>query len=95
MTHRRLANAAHVSRTLSLAAFGAAAFITAAVAQPPGAQISIDDALRIARQSGLATITKIERDHRKWEAEGRDGSGHRIELDIDATSGAVLKTERK
>ena len=61
------------------------------LAQTPAT--GIDDALRIARANGIATITKIEMDDGKWEVEGRNAAQQRIEIDIDPASGKILKTE--
>lgn len=66
-------------------------FAAPVLAQTPA--IGIDDALRIARENGLATITKIEMDDGKWEVEGRNAAQQRIEIDIDPASGKILKTE--
>ncbi|MBS7545428.1 PepSY domain-containing protein [Ancylobacter oerskovii] len=81
---------------LGSALLGAALF--AGLALPVRAQtpaISIDDALRIVRANGLATVTQLELDGRKWEAEGRDGAGRRMEVDVDAATGKVLRTETR
>ncbi|RTL94417.1 PepSY domain-containing protein [Ancylobacter aquaticus] len=66
-------------------------FAAPALAQTPAT--GIEDALRIARENGLATITKIEMDDGKWEVEGRNAAQQRIEIDIDPASGKILKTE--
>lgn len=58
------------------------------------AEISAEEAIRIAQENGVVTVTEVDRDTNKWEIEGRDADGREIEVDIDATSGAVLKVER-
>ncbi|WP_428031023.1 PepSY domain-containing protein [Ancylobacter sp.] len=62
-----------------------------ALAQTP--TISAEDALRIARDGGLTTITSIELDDGEWEAEGRDSAGKEMEIDINAATGAVVRRE--
>ena len=62
-----------------------------AFAQTPA--IGVEDALRIARDGGLATITSIELDDGEWEAEGRDSAGKEMEIDINAKTGAVVRRE--
>jgi uncharacterized membrane protein YkoI len=66
-----------------------------AQAQAPQAPaISIEQATKMARDAGLATIREIELDDGKWEIEGRTQAGERRELHIDATSGKTLRNER-
>ncbi len=64
-----------------------------ALAQTPAT--GIDDALRIARDNGVATVTKIELDDGKWEVEGMNADQRKIEIDIDPATGKVLKTETR
>lgn len=64
------------------------------LAGPALADITAEDAIRIARDNGVATVTEVDREDGKWEIEGHDGEGREIEVDIDATSGAVIKIER-
>ncbi len=64
------------------------------LAGPALAEISAEDAIRIAQENGVASVTEVDRDDGKWEVEGRDADGREIEVDVDATSGAVLKVER-
>lgn len=72
----------------------AAALSVGLMTGPALADITAEDAIRIARDNGVATVMEVDRDDGKWEIEGRDGDGREIEVDIDATSGAVLKIER-
>jgi len=69
----------------------------AAFAQTAGAvtpQIGRQQARRIAAASGVVRVKEIELDDGKWEIEGTDGAGRKIEIDIDARSGKVLRIER-
>jgi hypothetical protein len=73
----------------------AASLITFVVAAGPAAaqnRIEIEDAIRIARENGIVAFREVERDDGRWEVEGRDAEGRKLELDIDApgTSQATL-----
>ncbi|MDP2296607.1 MAG: PepSY domain-containing protein [Pseudolabrys sp.] len=57
------------------------------------AQLTIEDARRIARENGMKTVKEIELDDGRWEVEGRDGTGREMEIEIHARTGAVLKIE--
>ena len=66
-----------------------------AFAQAPQAPaVSLEQATKIARDAGLVMIREIELDDGKWEVEGRNRTGERRELHIDAASGKVLRDER-
>ena len=66
-----------------------------AQAQARAAQISIQDALRIATDKGIRDIREVELTRNRWEIEGRDARGRRVEVYIDARSGQILKIELK
>ncbi|MFN3614707.1 MAG: PepSY domain-containing protein, partial [Rubrimonas sp.] len=74
----------------------AAALLTLALAAPAAAQtISAEEAIAIAREAGMVEVRDVELDDgREWEIEGRDAQGRKIEVDIDARTGAVIKVER-
>lgn len=57
------------------------------------AQLTIDDARRIAGENGMKTFKELKLDDGRWEAEGRDGAGREMEIEIHARTGAVLKIE--
>ncbi|WP_371347375.1 PepSY domain-containing protein [Ancylobacter sp. IITR112] len=80
---------------LSLAPVLTACVLVAAPALAQTPTTGIEDALRIARDNGVASVTKIELDDGKWEVEGRNADQREIEIDIDRTSGKVLKTETR
>ena len=56
--------------------------------------LTIDDVRNMALARGVATIEEIELDHGIWEVQGRDASGHKIEMKVDALSGEILKMRR-
>jgi hypothetical protein len=41
------------------------------------------------------SIKEIELDDGIWEVEGRDGSGRKIEIEVDAVRGEIVKIKRK
>ena len=48
----------------------------------------------MALDKGIATIKEIELDDGIWEVEGRDASGPKIEMKVDALSGEIVKMRR-
>ena len=58
------------------------------------ASITAEQAIEIAKQQGLVTVKEVDRDDGKWEVEGTDASGREIEVDIEISSGKVLKVDR-
>ena len=58
-------------------------------------RLTIDDVRAMAFAKGISTIKEIELDDGIWEVEGRDASGHRIEMEADAASGEIVKMRRK
>jgi hypothetical protein len=45
--------------------------------------------------AGYTDITEIERDRTGYEAKARNKEGQRIKIDLDLTSGDILKTKVK
>lgn len=56
------------------------------------APVSIDRAIAIAREAGVAYISEVECDRERWEIEGRHVDGRWFEVGISARDGRVLKT---
>ncbi len=48
----------------------------------------------MAFDKGVATIKQIELDG-VWEVEGPDAGGHKIEIEVDARSGEIVKIKRR
>jgi uncharacterized membrane protein YkoI len=84
--------------TIAMIGFVAIAAAWPAYAQAPqtpqASAVSLEQATKIARDAGLVTIREIELDDGKWQVEGRNQSGERRELHIDAASGKMLRNER-
>lgn len=71
---------------LGLLAFG----LPAAAAK----RLTVEDVRLMAFDKGIVTIKEIELDDGVWEVEGRDASGHKIEIKVDAESGEIVKIKR-
>lgn len=87
--------------TMAMIGFVAVAAGWPAYAQAPQASqaspnpaVSLEQATKIAREAGLVMIREIELYDGKWEIEGRNQTGERRELHIDASSGKMLRNER-
>lgn len=87
----------------ALGALGAVALATPALADHRGghdhgaahdhAAITQERALEIARGQGVATVEEVKLEEGLWEVEGRTSDGQRIEVEINAANGAVVKRE--
>ena len=62
-------------------------------ALPAGAQksVTVEDVRTIALDKGIVEIKEIELDDGVWEVEGWDPDGRKVEMDVDARTGAVIK----
>jgi predicted small secreted protein len=67
---------------------------TPAMAYDTGDLISMQQALRVATNIGLVTVAHTQFAGYEWQIEGRDISGRYMEVDVDATTGAVLNVDR-
>jgi len=56
-------------------------------------QINRHQAVRIARQYGLARVTDVDFDRGRWEVEGRTRRGARVEVEISARTGRVVDVD--
>jgi predicted small secreted protein len=65
-----------------------------AMAYDSGDLISMQEALRVATDLGLVTVSHTEFAGDEWQIEGRDRSGRYMEVDVDATTGEVLNVDR-
>ena len=72
-------------------ALGAA---TPAMAADTGGYISMQRALAVASDMGLATIQHTQFAGDEWQISGRDISGRYMEVDVDVNTGAVLNVDR-
>lgn len=79
---------------LPLAAAVSLSLAVPAMAYDSGSLISMQDALGVATDIGLVTVSDTEFAGNEWQIEGRDGSGRYMEVDVDATTGDVLNVDR-
>jgi hypothetical protein len=79
---------------LSLAAAVALGAAAPATAYDSGGLLSMQEALGVATDIGLVTVSNTEFAGYEWQIEGRDISGRYMEVDVDATTGAVLNVDR-
>jgi hypothetical protein len=49
--------------------------------------------IRNLESAGYTDVRDLEKDDGIWEAEATNAAGQRVELDIDPTSGAVIREE--
>jgi hypothetical protein len=65
-----------------------------AMAYDSGDLISMQEALSVATDLGLVTVSHTEFAGDEWQIEGRDMLGRYMEVDVDATTGEVLNVDR-
>jgi hypothetical protein len=69
-------------------------FATPALAYDTGGYISMQRALDVAGDMGMATISHTQFAGDEWQVEGRDISGRYMEVDVDVNTGEVLNVDR-
>ncbi|MBR0649316.1 PepSY domain-containing protein [Roseomonas terrae] len=57
--------------------------------------ITAEEAIRIARDAGVARVQEVDCDDGRWEVEGRDAQGRKIEVDVHARDGRVIEVDRE
>jgi hypothetical protein len=67
---------------------------TPAMAYDSGGLISMREALDVATDLGLATVSHTQFEGDEWQIEGRDTSGRYMEVYVDAATGDVRYVER-
>jgi hypothetical protein len=67
---------------------------TPAMAYDAGDVISMQEALGVATDIGLISISHTQFAGDKWEIEGRDRAGRYMEVAVDAATGDVLWVNR-
>ena len=77
-----------------IVAAAALGLATPAMAYDSGGLISMQTALDVATDLGLVTVSHTQFAGYEWQIEGRDISGRYMEVDVDATTGAVLNVDR-
>jgi len=67
---------------------------TPALAYDSGSYISMQQALDVATDIGLVTVSHTEFAGDEWQIEGRDAYGRYMEVDVDVVTGNVLNVDR-
>jgi hypothetical protein len=67
---------------------------TPAMAYDAGGVLSIQEALVVAEDIGLAAVSHTQFAGDKWEVQGRDRAGRYMEVAVDASTGDVLWVNR-
>jgi hypothetical protein len=57
---------------------------------PLAEELTIDQAIEIARAEGFDLIREVQFDDGRWEIEGRNAEGQTIEIEIDGVSGEIV-----
>ncbi len=81
----------YIMPMIAVAALGIA---TPAMANDSGDLISMQEALMVATDIGLATVSHTQFAGDEWQIEGRDTSGRYIEVGVDTTTGDVRYVNR-
>jgi len=79
---------------MTLAAVAALGMAEPAMAYDTGGLLSMQDALGVATDLGLSTVSHTQFAGDEWQIEGRDRSGRWMEVDVNATTGEVRNVDR-
>jgi hypothetical protein len=69
----------------------AAVIVPGAVVAGP---LTLQDALAVAANIGVVTVTETHYDDDEWNIQGRDSYGKWIQVDVDARTGEVRNVDR-
>jgi hypothetical protein len=67
---------------------------TPAMAYDAGGLLSMQEALGVAEDVGLITVSYTQFAGDKWEIQGRDRAGRYLEVAVDVNTGSVLWVNR-
>jgi hypothetical protein len=67
---------------------------TSAMAYDTGGLISLDMAMDVATNVGIASVSHTQFAGDEWQIEGRDINGWYMEVDVDSATGQVLNVDR-
>ena len=67
---------------------------SSAMAYDTGGLISLDMAMDVATNIGIATVSHTQFAGDEWQIEGRDINGWYMEVDVDSATGQVLNVDR-
>lgn len=83
---------AALAAAFALPAFGLARPAAAEAGRCRG-PVTAEGAIAIAREAGIVHVTSVACDDGKWEVEGRDARGRKMEVEIDPRTGRILEIE--
>jgi hypothetical protein len=78
---------------ISIAAVVGLSIATPALAYDSASPMSMDAAVGIATDAGLATVSHTEFSGNEWQIEGRDMTGQYMEVDVEAATGRILNVD--
>jgi hypothetical protein len=67
---------------------------SSAMAYDTGGLISLDMAMDVATNVGIASVSHTQFAGDEWQIEGRDINGWYMEVDVDSATGQVLNVDR-
>lgn len=76
---------------VAVAMLGAA---PSAMAYDSGGLISMDMAMDVATNVGIASVSQTQFAGDEWQIEGRDINGQYMEVDVNSATGQVLNVDR-
>ncbi|HLX17556.1 MAG TPA: PepSY domain-containing protein [Bradyrhizobium sp.] len=79
---------------MAIVAVMALGMASPAMAYDTGDLLSMQQALGIAEDIGLVTVSHTQFEGDKWKIQGRDRTGRYMEMAVDAASGDVLWVNR-
>ena len=59
-----------------------------------GARVDAAAAIAAVRAAGYGPVRALDWEHGRWEVKSTDAEGRRVELYVDATTGAVVRGSR-
>jgi len=73
------------------------ALVPATLSASPKGPVDVEYLRALAFDKGIVDIKEIEFDDDDgvWEIEGRDATGRKIEIDVDAGTGKIVKIKRR
>jgi hypothetical protein len=79
---------------MPLAAIAVLGVATPAIAYDSGSLLSMQEAVDVANEIGLVTVSHTQFEGDKWFIQGRDRSGRYMEMAVDTNTGDVLWVNR-
>ncbi len=71
------------------------ALVPATLSASPEGPVDVEYVRAIAFDKGIVAIKKIELDDGVWKVVGRDATGRKIKIEVDAGTGEIVKIKRR